>query len=77
MAGRAGIAVAQRGQRQAPALQPGVTVEEMRQASIALMQLVSTRPVAGPKSRDVGRLGYMSRATNRRGTDPMTFPSLS
>lgn len=34
----------------------GVTVEEMRQASIAVMKLVPTRPVAGPKGRDgIGR----------------------
>jgi len=32
-------------------------MEEMRQASIALMQLVRTRPIAGPKSRDGGRDG--------------------
>ena len=49
MAGRAGAEVAQRGQDKHLHYSRGVTVEEMRQASIVLMQLVSTRPIAGPK----------------------------
>ena len=57
MAGRAGAEVAQRGQDKHLHYRPGMTVEEMRPASIALMQLVPTRPIAGPKSRDGGRDG--------------------
>jgi hypothetical protein len=57
MAGRAGAEVAQRGQDKHLHYSRGVTVEEMRQASIALMQLVPTRPVAGPQVRDGGRDG--------------------
>ena len=41
--------------RQGPALQLGVTVEEMRQASMALMQLVPTEPTEVQKGRDLGR----------------------
>jgi hypothetical protein len=51
MAGRAGAEVAQRGQDKHLHYNRGVTVEEMRQASIALMQLVPSGPVAGPKVR--------------------------
>jgi integrase len=55
MAGRAGAEVAQRGQDKHLHYSRGVTVEEMRQASMALMQLVPSGPVAGPKSRGEGR----------------------
>jgi hypothetical protein len=57
MAGRAGTEVAQRGQDKHLHYSRGVTVEEMRQASMALMQLVPTEPVAAPKGRDLGRDG--------------------
>ncbi|HEX7839301.1 MAG TPA: hypothetical protein VF469_17610 [Kofleriaceae bacterium] len=57
MAGRAGAEVAQRGQDKHLHYSRGVTVEEMRQASMALMQLVPSGPVAGPKSRGEGRDG--------------------
>jgi len=57
MAGRAGAEVAQRGQDKHLHYSRGVTVEEMRQASMALMQLVPSGPVAGPKSRGGGRDG--------------------
>jgi hypothetical protein len=55
MAGRAGAEVAQRGQDKHLHYSRGVTVEEMHQASMALMQLVPSGPVAGPKSRGEGR----------------------
>jgi hypothetical protein len=55
MAGRAGAEVAQRGQDKHLHYSRGVTVEEMRQASMALIQLVPARPVVGSKSRDYGR----------------------
>jgi len=55
MAGRAGAEAAQRGQDKHFHYSRGVTVEKMRQASIAVMQLVATRPGAGPKDRDGGR----------------------
>jgi integrase len=56
MAGRAGTDVAARGQDKHLHYSRGVTVEEMRQASIAVMKLVTTRPVAGPEGRDgIGR----------------------
>jgi integrase len=56
MAGRAGAEVAQRGQDKHLHYSRGVTVEEMRQASMALMQLVPTaEPIAALKSRDLGR----------------------
>jgi integrase len=54
MAGRAGAEVARRGQDKHLHYSRGVTVEEMRQASMALMQLVPSGPVAGPKSRGEG-----------------------
>jgi hypothetical protein len=57
MAGRAGTEVALRGQDKHLHYSRGVTVEEMRQASMALMQLVPTEPAAGPKARDRGRDG--------------------
>jgi hypothetical protein len=44
MAGRAGTDVAARGQDKHLHYSRGVTVEEMRQASMALMQLVPTEP---------------------------------
>jgi integrase len=56
MAGRAGVAVAQqRGNDKHLHYSRGVTIDEMRQASIAVMSVVPTRPVAGAKSRDAGR----------------------
>jgi hypothetical protein len=57
MAGRSGAEVAQRGSDKHLHYSRGVTVEEMRQASIALMQLVPTESVVRPKSRDRGRDG--------------------
>ena len=60
MAGRAGTEVAQRGQDKRGQdkhlhYSRGVTVAEMRQASMALMQLVPTAPVEVQKGRDRGR----------------------
>jgi integrase len=55
MAGRSGAEVAQRRSDKHLHYSRGVTVEEMRQASIALMQLVPTESVARPKSRGEGR----------------------
>jgi hypothetical protein len=52
MAGRAGAEVAQRGQDMHLHDSRGVTVEEMRKASMALMQLVPSGAVAGPRSMD-------------------------
>jgi hypothetical protein len=49
MAGRSGTEVAQRGQDKHLRYSRGVTVEEMRQASMALMRLVPTEPVAAQK----------------------------
>jgi hypothetical protein len=58
MAGRAGTDVAARRQDKHPhRYSRGVTVEEMRQASVALMQLVPTGPVVAQKGRDRGRDG--------------------
>jgi len=57
MAGRSGAEVAQRGSDKHLHYSRGVTVEEMRQASMALMQLVPTGPVAAQKGRDFGRDG--------------------
>jgi len=57
MAGRAGAEVAQRGQDNHLHYSRGVTVEEMGQALVALMQLVPTEPAAWPKGRDRGRDG--------------------
>ena len=57
MAGRSGAEVAQRGSDKHLHYSRGVTVEEMRQASIALMQLVPTESVVRPESRDRGRDG--------------------
>src|SRR6185295_3921971 len=56
MAGRAGAEVAQRGQDKHLHYSRGVTVEEMRRASMALMQLVPTaEPIAAVRGRDLGR----------------------
>ena len=44
MAGRAGADVAARGQDKHLHYSRGVTVEEMRQASMALMELIPTEP---------------------------------
>ena len=57
MAGRSGAEVAQCGSDKHLHDSRGVTVEEMRQASMALMQLVPTEPAAWPKGRDRGRDG--------------------
>jgi hypothetical protein len=54
MAGRAGTEVAQRGQDKHLHYSRRVTVEEMRQASMALMQLVPTTLVEVQKGRDRG-----------------------
>jgi hypothetical protein len=57
MAGRAGTDVAARGQDNLH-YSPGVTVEEMRQASMALMELIPTEPTeVQKKGRDLGRDG--------------------
>jgi hypothetical protein len=56
MAGRAGTDVAPRGQGKHLHYSRGVTVEEMRQASMALMELVPTEPWKS-KGRDLGRDG--------------------
>ena len=61
MAGRAGTDVAARGQDKHLHYSRGVTVEEMRQASMALMELIPTVPTEVQKGRDLGR--------DRRGTD--------
>jgi hypothetical protein len=55
MAGRAGTDVAARSQSKHLHYSRGVTVEEMRQASMALMELVPTAPLEVPKGRDLGR----------------------
>src|SRR3954467_12256280 len=55
MAGRAGTDVAARGQDKHLHYSRGVTVEEMRQASMALMELVPTEPTEVQKGRDLGR----------------------
>ena len=55
MAGRAGTDVAARGQDKHLHYSRGVTVEEMRQASMALMELVPTEPTDIQKGRDLGR----------------------
>jgi hypothetical protein len=52
MAGRAGAEVASRGQDKHLHYSRGVTVEEVRQASMALMRLVPAGPVADRKGRD-------------------------
>ena len=57
MAGRAGTDVAARGQDKHLHYSRGVTVEEMRQASMALMQLVPIEPTEVPKGRALGRDG--------------------
>jgi hypothetical protein len=57
MAGRAGTDVAPRGQGKHLHYSRGVTVEEMRQASMALMALVPTEPLEVQKGRDLGRDG--------------------
>ena len=54
MAGRSGAEVAQRGSDKHLHYSRGVTVEEMRQASMPLMRLVPTDPVDAQKGRDRG-----------------------
>jgi len=61
MVGRSGVEVARRGQDKHLHDSRGVTVEEMRQASMALMRLVPTGPAAPRKGRD--------RGTDRRSRD--------
>ena len=55
MAGRAGTDVAARGQSKHLHHSRGVTVEEMRQASMALMELAPTEATEVQKGRDLGR----------------------
>jgi hypothetical protein len=56
MAGRAGAVVAQqRGNDKHLHYSRGVTIEEIRQASIAVMSVVPARPGGSAKSRDAGR----------------------
>lgn len=55
MAGRASTDVAARSQSKHLHYSRGVTVEEMRQASMALMELVPTEPLEVQKGRDLGR----------------------
>jgi hypothetical protein len=56
MAGRARVVVAQqRSNDKHLHCSPGVTLEEMRQASIAVMSVVATRPAGGANSRNAGR----------------------
>ncbi|HZJ62975.1 MAG TPA: hypothetical protein VFD36_05580, partial [Kofleriaceae bacterium] len=67
MAGRAGAEVAQRGQDKHLHYSRGVTVEEMRQASMALMQLVPTEPREVQKvgtSVGTGAVGTGNRISN-------------
>ena len=67
MVGRSGVEVARRGQDKHLHDSRGVTVEEMRQASIALMQLVPTEPselhTVGT-SVGTGAVGAGTRMTN-------------
>ncbi|HEX7837200.1 MAG TPA: hypothetical protein VF469_07030 [Kofleriaceae bacterium] len=76
MAGRAGAEVA-RGQDKHLHYSRGVTVEEMRQASIALMRLVPTEPAASPKSRDGGRDGGRDGDGRDRISDEESAVSMS
>ena len=55
MAGRAGTDVAARGQSKHLHYSRGVTVEEMRRASMALMELIPTEPTEVQKGKDLGR----------------------
>lgn len=55
MAGRSGIEVALRGQDKHLHYSRGVTVDEMRKASMAVMQLVPTSPLETVAGRDGGR----------------------
>jgi hypothetical protein len=57
MAGRAGTDAVARGQDKHLHYSRGVTVEEMGQASTALMELVPTEPTEVQKGRDLGRDG--------------------
>ena len=66
MAGRAGTEIAVRGQDKHLHYSRGVTVEEMLEASMALMRLVPTEPSAPQKGRDLGR--------DERGRDRKSYP---
>src|ERR1041384_8202648 len=68
MAGRSGTHVAARGQDKHLHYSRGVTVEEMRQASMALMELVPIEPMEVQKGRDLGR-GGGGRGRNARGEE--------
>ena len=75
MAGRAGADVAQRGQDEHLHFSRGVTVEEMRQASMALMRLVPCGPAAPRKGRTaVGTnvVGTGTRMRNRMRVRPLS-----
>jgi hypothetical protein len=67
MAGRAGTDVAKRGQDKHLHDSWGVTVEEMREASMALMELVPTEPMEVQKvgtSVGTGAVGTDTRMRN-------------
>ena len=67
MTGRAGTNVAARGQDKHMHDSRGVTVEEMRQASMALTELVPTEPTEVPKvgtSVGTGAVGTGNRMRN-------------
>jgi hypothetical protein len=67
MAGRAGTDVAARGQDKHLHYSRGVTVEEMRQASMALMELIPTEPTEVQKvgtSVGTGAVGTGIRMKN-------------
>ena len=70
MAGRSGVEVSRRGQDKHLHYSPGVTVEEMRQASMALMRLVPTGDVAPREGRDRGR----DRRSRDRDSTALEFP---
>src|ERR1700733_13338369 len=57
MAGRSGGEGAKRGHDKHLHYSRGVTVDEMREASIALMALIPNEAAVKPKSRDQGRDG--------------------
>jgi hypothetical protein len=72
MAGRSGTHVAARGQDKHLHCSRGVTVEEMRQASMALMQLIPTEPSEPQK---VGTLvGADEVGTENRMTNDLQRP---
>jgi hypothetical protein len=71
MAGRAGTDVAARGQDKHLHYSRGATVEEMRQASMALMQLVPTEP------REVQKVGTSVVGTGNRMRNGQQPPRVS